>query len=90
MALGTNGAAPDRDDLIDLGYEKDKSWMAELDGVPADREAGRWPERDNAKTRIKVAWTYVRGVVTYVATPVVRRLLRPLRDARRNRSRVGG
>ena len=80
---------PIGDDLIGLGYEQDKSWEAELDGVPANREAGRWPERNSALSQVQFAWTYARGVATYVTAPVVRRLEKALRDMRRNRSSVG-
>jgi hypothetical protein len=60
------------DELIALGFEKDKSWLELLDGVEPDMTPSRAPERMGLGRRLTRIWRDVSGGATYLARRYVR------------------
>jgi hypothetical protein len=54
------------DDLIRLGFEQDKSWLAVLDHVEPDRRPSRTSERETFRRRFDHAWRDMVGAAAYL------------------------
>ena len=61
------------DELIALGFEKDKSWLKLLDGVEPDMTPSRAPESMGLGQRVTRTWRDVSGGAAYLA----RRYMQP-------------
>jgi hypothetical protein len=65
---------PITEELIELGYEKDAEWLAELEGVvPADYES-YWPDRYSLRQRLERRYRRYKSTALYTARVAMSRL----------------
>ncbi|UCF19792.1 MAG: sulfotransferase [Gemmatimonadota bacterium] len=66
---------PVTDELVELGYEKDGSWLLELEGVVPAHYESYWPDRFSLRKRLRRKYGVLRSTALYTARVTARRMM---------------